>query len=116
MLAELPLVEIRRRALLQRTDVLSALAAYAASESALRLEIAKQFPDLRLSPGYNYDQGDNEWSLGLSVTIPVLNQNQGAIAEAEARRAEMAAEFNALQARVVNEVEVASDSLPLRSR
>ena len=42
---------------------------------------------------------------GLTVTLPVLNQNRGPIAEAEAKRAEAAASFNALQAHVIGEIE-----------
>lgn len=95
----------RREALLNRADVLAALSEYAASEAALQLELAKQYPDIHLNPGYEFDQGDNKWGVGLSVELPVLNQNQGPIAEAEARRAENAARFNALQARVVAEIE-----------
>jgi outer membrane protein, heavy metal efflux system len=110
-LGELPpeasLAEARRQALLNRTDILSALAEYAASQSALQLEIAKQYPDVHLSPGYEFDQGDNKWSLGVSVTLPVLNQNKGPIAEAKARRAELAARFNALQATVLSEIDLA---------
>ena len=102
---DVPAGEARRQALLNRADILGGLAQYAASQSALQLEIAKQYPDIHLNPGYEFDQGDNKWSLGLSVTLPVLNQNQGAIAEALARRAEAAANFNALQARVVAEIE-----------
>lgn len=107
MPAEVAPAEVRRQALLNRADILSALAEYAASQSALQLEIAKQYPDIHLSPGYQYDQGDNKWSLGLSVTLPVLNQNQGAIAEAQARRTEVAARFNALQAGVLAEIDLA---------
>jgi len=95
----------RRQALLNRADVLAALSEYAASEAALRLEVAKQYPDIHLNPGYEYDQGDNKWGVGLSLELPVLNQNQGPIAEAEARRTESATKFNALQARVVAEIE-----------
>ncbi len=97
--------EARRQALLHRADILGALAEYAASQSALQLEIAKQYPDVHFNPGYEFDQGDNKWSLGLSVTLPVLNHNQGAIAEANAKRAESAAKFNALQARVLAEID-----------
>jgi outer membrane protein TolC len=103
--AALPTREARRHALMNRADLLGALADYAASESALQLEIAKQYPDVRLNPGYKFDQGDNKWSLGLTVTLPILNQNQGPIAVAEARRAEAEAQFNALQARVIGEVD-----------
>jgi len=95
----------RRQALLNRADVLAGLSEYAASEAALRLEVAKQYPDIHLNPGYEYDQGDNKWGVGLSLELPVLNQNQGPIAEAEARRSESAAKFNALQARVLAEIE-----------
>ncbi len=102
---DIPAGAARRQALLSRTDILGALAEYAASQSALQLEIAKQYPDVHLSPGYEFDQGDNKWSLGLAVTLPVFNQNKGAIAEAAAKRAEAAAMFNALQAGVVAEIE-----------
>ena len=101
----LPSAEARRQALLNRADILAAIAAYAASQSSLQLEIAKQYPDVHLGPGYEFDQGDNKWSIGPSVTLPVLNQNKGAIAEATARRVESAAMFNALQARVMAEIE-----------
>ncbi len=102
---ELLSVEARRQALLGRSDILGALADYAASQSALQLEIARQYPDVHISPGYQYDQGDNKWSLGITVELPVLNQNQGPIAEAKARREEAAARFNALQAKVMAGVE-----------
>ncbi len=103
--------EIRRQALLGRADILAGLAAYAAAQSALQLEIARQYPDVHLSPSYQFDQGDNKWSLGLTVELPVLNRNQGPIAEAVARRAEAAAEFNALQAKVLADVDSAMESL-----
>ncbi len=102
---DVPTGEARRQALLNRADILSALSEYAASQSALQLEIAKQYPDVHPSPGYEFDQGDNKWSIGLTVTLPVLNQNKGAIAEAIAKRAGAAAAFNALQASVAGEIE-----------
>lgn len=103
--AEMPAAEARRRALLRRTDILSALSEFGASQSALQLEIAKQYPDIHLSPGYEFDQGNNKWSLGLTVTLPILNQNKGPIAEAMAQRSAAAANFNATQARVMAEVD-----------
>jgi outer membrane protein TolC len=97
--------EARRQALLGRADILALLAEYAASESALQLEIAKQYPDLHFSPGYQYDQGENKWSLGLSVELPVLYRNQGGIVEARARRDQTAARFLAQQAKVISEID-----------
>jgi len=100
-----PAAELRRQALQNRPDILAALAQYAAAESALALEIAKQYPDVQLGPGYAYDQGDNKWSLGFSLVLPLFNRNQGPIAEAEAHRTEAGARFRQLQARVIGEIE-----------
>ena len=44
-------------------------------------------PDVHLNPGYQFDQGDNKWSIGLTFDLPILNQNQGPIAEAKAHGA-----------------------------
>lgn len=97
--------EIRRRAVVNRADVLGALAEYAATESALQLQIARQYPDLHLRPGYEMDQDKNKWTLGLSLDLPILNQNQGPIGEAKARREEAAAKFNTVQARAFGEID-----------
>ena len=97
--------EIRRQAVLNRADVLGALAEYAASEDALQLQVAKQYPDIHLRPGYEYDQGQNKWALGVSMDLPIMNQNQGAIAEAKGRREEAAAKFNGIQARAFGEID-----------
>lgn len=104
---ELAAPEIRRDAILNRADVRGALAEYAASQSALQLEIAKQYPDVHLNPGYELDQTDNKWSLGLTLDLPVLNQNQGPITEAKAKRAEAAAHFLTVQASAISEIDSA---------
>jgi cobalt-zinc-cadmium efflux system outer membrane protein len=97
----------RKMALQSRADILGALADYAAAEDDLQLEIAKQYPDVHLNPGYQFDQGDNKWSLGLSFELPVLNQNQGPIAETEALRKLAATKFIALQAQVIGQIDSA---------
>ncbi len=93
--------------LLNRLDLRGLLAEYDAAEAALKREVAGRFPDVSLGPGYLYDQGQRKFTLGLSVSLPVLNQNEGPIAEAEARRREVAARFHALQASVIGDVETA---------
>jgi outer membrane protein TolC len=99
---------VRRYAVLNRADLLAALSEYAASESALRTEIAKQYPDLQLGPAYTFDMGINKFALGLSsLALPIFNRNEGPIAEARAHRAELAAKFEALQAKVIGEVDQA---------
>ena len=100
-----PPVEIRRRALVSRSDVRASLAEYEAAQAALQLEIRKQYPDLSLGPGYQLDQTDSKWTLKLSFPLPFPNRNRGPIAEARARREEAAARFLSLQSRVLSELE-----------
>jgi outer membrane protein TolC len=105
---DLTSADARRIALLGRSDIRGALADYAAAEDDLRLQIAKQYPDLHLGPGYawnNGNAGDSQWSLGFSLELPILDQNQGPIAEAKARRELAAAQFTALQAKVIGEID-----------
>ncbi|BCU79237.1 hypothetical protein llg_39520 [Luteolibacter sp. LG18] len=97
----------RHQALQHRSDVLAALADYAASEAALRGEVAKQYPDIHLGPGYQWDAGTHKWSLGSTFNLPVFNQNQGSIGEAEAKRWEAAVKFTAVQAAASAEVDKA---------
>jgi len=101
----------RSRALRSRTDVLSALADYEATQSALQFQIAKQYPDIQLGPGYQWDQGENKWRIGISIELPLFNRNQGPIAEAEAHRAGSAARFIELQTKVISEVDHATSAL-----
>ena len=104
----LPARQARTRALLNRPDLLAGLATYAAAESALQLAVAQQYPDLRLGPGYEFDQGDGKWTLGWSISLPIFHRNAGRVAEARARRAQAGAKFLELQARVIAQVTAAS--------
>lgn len=99
--------EIQREAVLNRLDVRQALARYAAAEASLQLQIARQYPDIQIGPGYQYEESNSFFTLGLSVTLPIFNHNQGPIAEAEARRKEAAASFLARQARAIASSEAA---------
>jgi outer membrane protein, heavy metal efflux system len=100
----MPTAVAQRDALLNRADLLAALSQYAASQAALRLQIARQYPDLHLGPGYTWDQGANRIQFGVSgISLPIFNQNQGPIAEARARRLEAEANVKAIQAQAINE-------------
>jgi outer membrane protein TolC len=100
-----PLQKIQGEAVLNRLDVRRSLAQYAAAEANLQLEIAKQYPDVQIGPGYTYEEKNSFFTLGLSTTLPLFNRNQGPIAEAEARRKESAAAFLATQAQVIAQSE-----------
>lgn len=103
----IPSREARQQALVNRTDILAALADYEAAQEALRLEVARQYPDIHLGPGYEFDQGDSKWTLGIGIAFPAFDGNRGPIGEAAARRDEAAARFEALQARVLGEIDLA---------
>jgi outer membrane protein TolC len=98
----------RRESLRSRSDVLAALARYEATQAALQLEVARQYPDFHVGPGYQYDLGDNKWSVALALELPLFNRHAGPIAEAEARRREAAARFTATLAKVIAEIDGAA--------
>jgi len=106
--ASLAPAEARTWAAQNRADLLAALTDYAATQSALQSEIARQYPDFSIGPGYQLDQGEGKWSLALNLTLPIFHQNQGPVAAAQANRAAAAARFIALQARVLAEVDRAA--------
>ena len=98
----LPRDEIERDAVLNRLDVRAALARYAAAESGLQLEIAKQYPDIDIGPGYSYEEKLSYFTVGFAVTLPLVDRNQGPIAEAEARRRQAQVEFVQTQNEVIS--------------
>jgi outer membrane protein TolC len=87
-----------------RLDVLGALEKYEAAQSGLQLEIARQYPDVNIGPGYNYEEGTNFLSLVVSSVLPLRNHNEGPIAEAEAQRKVAGAQLLAAQSTVLADV------------
>jgi outer membrane protein TolC len=105
VLPTIPVQNLKEIALRTRPDVLAALADYEAAQSALQLEIANQYPDIQAVPGFAWNEGQYRWALGTSLQLPVLHHNQGPIAEAEAKRHELAVRFEALQMRILGEID-----------
>jgi outer membrane protein TolC len=102
------LLAARQESLRARADILAALAKYHGAQATLELEVAKQFPDFHLGPGYQWDQGANKWSLGLTFELPLYHRNEAPIAEAVAKRAEAAAHFTVVQAQALAAIEAAT--------
>jgi outer membrane protein, heavy metal efflux system len=96
--------KLQENALLNRLDIRRSLAKYAAAESKIKLEIAKQTPDISLSPGFAFEFGDSIWSLGFSALLNLLNKNQTLIAEATQLREIEGAQFEALQAKIIGDL------------
>lgn len=91
----------RYSALLGRTDLLRGMTAYEQSEIDLRGEIAKQYPALSVGPGFTWDHGLVKIPFNVGLALPPLDLNRRAIAAAEARRSEAAAQLEALYAGAV---------------
>jgi outer membrane protein TolC len=92
---------VQRLALLNRLDLRRTLVEYQAAEEALKLQVARQYPNIDITGGYSWEVGENLFQLVPIVMLPVMNQNQGPIAEAEARRKEIGRRFAALQAQII---------------
>ncbi|MFP5207340.1 MAG: TolC family protein [Acidobacteriota bacterium] len=103
----LPAASIRAEAVFNRLDVRRALASYQAAQSSLQLEVARQYPDLNLGPGYAFEEGAQLISLQLGAMLPLRNRNQGPIAEAEARRKAAGAQLLATQSSVIAQTDAA---------
>ena len=101
----------RNEAVLSRRDVLGAVADYDQAETALRLEIAKQYPDVHLDPGYTWERGVTKWPFTVSLVLPPYDLNRAGIKTAQARRAEAARKLEMVQAGVLAGVDQAGDAL-----
>ena len=73
---------MRRVALVNRIDLRRKLADYAAAEAAVKLEVARQYPDLTLVPGYFWDADQSLWSISFLGLLPPSARAKALIAEA----------------------------------
>ena len=103
MPTSLPQRSVREATVANRLDVQRALEQYEAAQSNLQLEVAKQYPDIHLGPGYNYEEGAHFIALNLSSVLPLRNRNEGPIAEAEAQRKAAGSQLLATQSAVIAE-------------
>ncbi len=76
-------------------DLANLRARYEVAEKRLRLEIAKQFPDLQIGGNHNREPGENKvfYGLAIGVNLPVFDRNQVRIAEAAGARDEVFAQY-----------------------
>ena len=86
------------QALLSRADVLKAIVAYDQAEADLRLEVAKQYPALTVSPGYTWERGLVKLPVSLGLALPPWDLNRSAIALAQALRTEAGLKLEAILA------------------
>jgi outer membrane protein TolC len=98
-----PARSVQRDALTHRIDLRRKLADYAVAESGVKLEVARQYPDVTVAPGWFWDADENIWSVALLALVPPRARIKASIHEAESRREVEAHAFVALQAAVIQE-------------
>ena len=92
-------------ALQNRIDLRQKLANYAIAEANLKLEIAKQYPDMTFTPAYIYDFGYNVWGLGIQTLLMTPERNKAYINRATLFRELEASKVKDFELEVNNQVE-----------
>lgn len=98
-------------AMLNRIDLRQKLAHYAISEANLKLEIAKQYPDMTFTPAYIYDFGYNVWGLGIQTLLKTPERNKAYINRALLFRELEASKVTNFELEINNQVEELSLSI-----
>ncbi|MCW8131962.1 MAG: TolC family protein [Planctomycetota bacterium] len=112
--AQAPALADLRRILLDNHPGLARLRVqYEAAEAALRLEVARQYPDIHLGPSYAGETSEKKRMLGLTlgIELPIFDRNQQAIAEARTRREEIRIKYEAAANRALAALERASRNI-----
>ncbi len=112
------LESLKEMLILHHPELARLRARYAASERALRLEIAKQYPDLSIGGSGRGEVGDRKVILGLplGIELPLFDRNEQGIAEAEGRREEIRTRYTAAASRALAALEHAHRVAQLSGR
>ena len=70
----------------------------------MKLEVEKRYPDVTLSPGLLFEEGQALWVLAAAGKIPLFHNNDGQIQQALAARKQKQDEFIQLQTSLMNEL------------
>jgi cobalt-zinc-cadmium efflux system outer membrane protein len=112
-----PLEELARLAFCVRPDLIAYRLGIGRAEADVRLAQANRFEDVFLlyTPyGFqanNFDpnvKSSTSWSLGVLVSLPLVNRNQGNIARAQSNVVQTTIQLSGLEQQVVSEVERAA--------
>lgn len=96
-------VVYRRAALLNRVDLQESLVDFGLADVELKLALIKQYPEISISPGYFWDQGDKIWNFAFGLTLP--RQSDIAVLSAENLRNLKHLQVKENQINILSEVE-----------
>lgn len=98
-------LDLRKEALQGRMDVKALIEEYEAAISNVRLAASQKYPDIRIGPGYLWNQEQNFWALVFDLFSPNIFSSKGAVEEALTLRDKVAIRFNALQAKIISDID-----------
>jgi len=93
----------RSAALLNRIDLQESLVDFGLADVELKLALIKQYPEISISPGYFWDQGDKIWNFALGLALP--KQSDVLILQAENVRNLKHLEVKETQINILSQVE-----------
>jgi outer membrane protein TolC len=112
----------RSEALIARPQIVHALRAYDLAEVGLQSEVARRWPQFHVTPAYSWGGGgvqentlfgiSTEGGVAVSFELPLLNQHQGQIGEAVARRTAAGEHLKAVQAQIFEQIDRAELAWP----
>lgn len=100
-----------RDAVASRPEIRAAEAVVARADALAQLEAARANPDVAASVGYKRNGLANTLYLGMSLPLPILNRNQGAILRGRAELAAAEAELTLQRSQVLAELEAALEGV-----
>ena len=102
--------------LMQRSDVLMARNQTEQAKATLDVRKSQAWPEIHITGQYDRNAGyfPNYFAIGVSLSVPLFNRNQGNIRSAKARIAQCEQDYAGTIAKAQNEVAVAKDNF-LRS-
>ncbi len=102
----LPIRAVQKAGVLHRADIRRTLSDYSAADAVLRLEVARQYPDVQLTPSYSFEEGFARYVLNAALQpLSGSHRSKTLIAQAEADREHVATQFEALQAGAIGEMD-----------
>lgn len=87
LLASTSLPNLDQDRLLSHLKLQALEARYLAGEHGLEVEVARQYPSIRVGPEFESANGQPSFGLGLSISLPLFDSNAGGIAVAKEKRA-----------------------------
>jgi cobalt-zinc-cadmium efflux system outer membrane protein len=105
-----------REAAVARPEIRAAEAIVAQADARAQLEGALKHPDVAASVGYKRNGPANTLYLGMSLPLPILNQNQGGILRGRADLAAAEAELILQRSRALGELEAALEGVRMTRR